>query len=99
MSKGEEGSFPDTFAERRVDMNRRRDVLEPRAHLQRQREPRRKLGYALADGLQAEHEMIVRPRDDAHEAILCLERHGAAIGGEGEAGGLDRVAGGARCVR
>ena len=37
-----------------------------------------------ADGLDAEHDMVVGARDDAHEAFVVLQRHGAAIGAEGK---------------
>ena len=34
------------------------------------------------DSLDAEHDMIVGARDDAHEALVVLQRHGAAVGAE-----------------
>ncbi len=71
-----------SFAQRRMGVDGERDVFEARAHFQRQRKGGRKLRDALPDRLHAQHDMIVRARDDAHETLVVLQRHGAAVGAE-----------------
>ena len=68
------------------------DVLQPRAHLQRQRERRRQFAHPGADRLHAEHDMVVGARDDAHEAVVALQRQRAAAGAERETGRRDLAA-------
>ena len=70
------------FAQRRMGVDGERDVFEARAHFQRERKGGREFGDAGADGLDSEHDMVVGARDDAHEAVVVLQRHGAAIGAE-----------------
>ena len=70
------------FAQRRVGVDGERDVLEPRAHFERKRKGGRELRDAGADGMDAEHDMVVGARDDAHEALVVLQRHGPAVGAE-----------------
>jgi len=55
-----------------VGVDRPGDVLEPRAHFERQPEGRRQLRNAGADRLHREDQVIVGARDDAHEARLRL---------------------------
>src|SRR5580658_8672407 len=59
-----------------------RDVLEARAHLKRERKGCREFRHAGADGVNAEHDMVVGARDDAHEALVVLQRHCPPIGAE-----------------
>ena len=62
--------FLQPFALRRMGVDRAGDVLQPRAHLERQAERRRQFRHPCADRLDAEHQMIVGARDDADEAVL-----------------------------
>ena len=78
--------FLEAFALRRVGMDRAGDVLQPRAHLERQAEGRRQFRHALPDRLDAEHQMVVGARDDADEAVLAEHGHRAAVGREREHG-------------
>ena len=45
---------------------------------------RREFGDVRADGLHAEHDMIVGARDDADEALVGLFGHRPAVGAERE---------------
>src|ERR1700729_2389283 len=74
--------FVKGFAQRRMGVDGECDVFEPRAHLQGQREGAREFRDSLTDSLDAEHHMVVGARDNAHEALVVLQRHGAAIGAE-----------------
>ena len=69
---------------RRVGVDRAGDVLEPRAHFDRQRKGRRQFGDAGADGMDAEHDMVVGPRRDPDEPLVGLPGHRPAVGAEGE---------------
>ena len=51
-----------------------------------------KFRHALPDRLDAEHQMVVGARDDAHETVLAEHRHGAAVGGKGNSADLDLAA-------
>src|SRR5208337_4316019 len=59
----------------RVGVDREGHVLQPRAHLDRQREGRAELRDARADGLNAEHDVVVLARHDADKALVILLRH------------------------
>src|ERR1700722_2132112 len=82
MAQRRERRFVEGFAQRWMGVNGERDVFEARAHFERERKSGRELRDALADGLDSEHDMVVGARDDPHEAVVVLERHGAAISAE-----------------
>src|SRR3989338_348402 len=84
-----EARLLERLAQRWMRVDRAGDVLQSRPHLDRQREARRKLGYAGADRLDAEYEMIVGAGDDADEAILALAGHRPAVCPEGKLPDLD----------
>jgi len=77
-----------------MGMNCCGDVLETRAHLQRQAKGGRQFRNAGSHSLNAKQKMIVGPGDNADEACFPLESHGAAVGTEGKEVGLDFDAGG-----
>lgn len=74
MAKRNERRLADAFTERRMDVNSRSDIFETRAHLECQRKARGQLGDAFSHGLQAKDDVVVRARDNAHEAILRFQR-------------------------
>ena len=82
MAQRRERRLVESFAQRRMGVDGERDVFEARAHFQRERKGGREFGDAGADGVDSEHDMIVGARDDAHEALVVLQRHGAAVGAE-----------------
>jgi hypothetical protein len=82
FSEGLEARFVQCFTQRRVGVNCARDVLQPGAHLESHAEARGKLGYATPDRVNTHDDVVVGPRDDAHEARLGAERHRSAIGVE-----------------
>ena len=59
MAQGLEGCLLKAFAQGWVGMNRCSDILEPRAHLERQAEGGRQFRYVRADRLNSEQKMIV----------------------------------------
>src|SRR3954468_320039 len=72
------------FATAGMRMDGAGDVLQPGTHLQRQPEAGREFGDAVTDRLNAQHEVVVGPGDDADEALLGILRQGPAIRSEGE---------------
>ncbi len=80
------------LALRRVRMDRAGDILKPRAHFQRKAECGGEFGYAVADRLDAEDEMVVGARNSSHEPVLTEHRHGATIGRERKLPDLDFAA-------
>ncbi len=65
-----------------VDMNCRRDILQPRAHFKGQAKTRRQLGDARANAVNPEQKMAAGAGGDADKACFVLERHGPAVGTE-----------------
>lgn len=70
------------LSETGVGVDRTRDILQARAHFQRQGESRGKLGNPVSHRLDAQNEMIVGAGDDPDEAVVPLQRHRLAISAE-----------------
>ena len=77
------------FAQRRVGLDRQRDIFKASAHLERQGKRGREFGDAGADGVNSQNHIVVGARDDAHEALVVLQRHRPAIGAEGKPADAD----------
>src|SRR5688572_26793832 len=90
-----EGSLLEAFAQSRVGMDSAGNVLQPSSHLYCERKGGRKFRHCRPDRLDAEHHMIVHPRDHPHETGLATQRHGATVGAEGELADLDLLPRGA----
>src|SRR4051794_33252654 len=80
VTEGTECRLVERLALGRMDMDCRRNVLKPRAHLERQREASGKLGDAGAHALDAECQMSVASGDDADEARVASEGQRSAVG-------------------
>ena len=91
--------FHQRFAERWVRMYRHAKIGRRGAHLDGEAESRGQFRNAATDGLNAEHQMVVGPRDDPDEAFFGLQGHGAAIGRERELADRNGMAGIPRFVR
>src|SRR6478736_2726653 len=87
------------LAKRRMGVERSGDILERCAHLDGEPERRAEFGDGLPDCLDTQDYMGVGLRDDAHKALLAVERHRTAAGSQRKLPGLDFEAGATRLVR
>ena len=74
-----ERCFKEGLALGRVGVNRPGNVLEPRAHFEGQAEFRRQLRNSGPHRLDAKHEVIVGPGDDADEASFAATAVGVKL--------------------
>src|SRR5450759_5148187 len=72
MAQSPEGGLQKTFALGWMGMDGCSDILEPRAHLERQAEPGRQFRNPGAHSLNAEQKMIVGSGDHANESRFLL---------------------------
>src|SRR5437868_9950254 len=80
LAQRAQAGFVNSLAERWMSVDGTAEVLQPGAHLKRQSEGARQFGYADADRGDAENQVIVGTRCNAHEAILTAQCQSAAVG-------------------
>ena len=91
VAEADQRRLADGFAERRMDVDRMRQVVEHGAHRQGMGEFAGELRDVTADGLDAEDAPVAPVGDDSDKAAACpgFKRQGATAGSEREGGGGD----------
>ena len=83
MTKAGQSGLLDRFAPGRMRVNGGGDILQQRAHFEREPEGRGQFRDIMSDGLQAEHPVIIGACHNADKSRFVVLAQGTAIDGAG----------------